>query len=81
MLATISGLLHALVARFYARSAARSSDGQMHRAVRSYRKLVRLIEAGDAVGAEEHWRRQMTFVIEGWHADQSVDLFDDEPWS
>lgn len=78
-LATISGLLHALVARYYARSAARSTDAQMHRAVRSYRKLVQLIEAGDASAAEEHWRRQMAFTIDGWHADRSVDLFDDQP--
>jgi DNA-binding FadR family transcriptional regulator len=76
-LATISGLLHALVSRYYLRSAARSDDEQMHRAVRSYRKLVRLIEQGDAVTAEDHWRRQMTFTIEGWHHDRSVDLFDD----
>jgi GntR family transcriptional repressor for pyruvate dehydrogenase complex len=78
-LATISGLLHTLVARYYARSAARSSDGQMQRAVRSYRKLVRLIESGQAAAAEEHWRRQMTFTIDGWRADRSVDLFDDQP--
>lgn len=79
-LATVSGLLHSLVARYYARSAARSTDGQMHRAVRSYRKLVRLIEAGDSKAAEEHWRQQMSFTIEGWHANRSVDLFDDQPW-
>ena len=77
-LATISGLLHALVARYYVRSAARSDDEKMHRAVRSYRKLARLIEQGDATGAEEHWRKQMTFTIEGWHHDRSVDLFDDD---
>ena len=76
-LATISGLLHALVARYYLRSAARSDDEKMQRAVRSYRKLARLIEQRDAAGAEEHWRRQMTFTIEGWQHDRSVDLFDD----
>src|SRR4051812_17203896 len=76
-LATISGLLHALVARYYLRSAARSDDEKMQRAVRSYRKLARLIEQRDAPGAEEHWRRQMTFTIEGWQHNRSVDLFDD----
>jgi GntR family transcriptional regulator, transcriptional repressor for pyruvate dehydrogenase complex len=75
-LATISHLLHSLVAQYYLQSAARSDDEQMHRAVRSYRTLVRLIEAGDAVAAEEHWRKQMTFTIEGWQRHQSVDLFD-----
>ena len=76
-LATISGLLHALVARYYVRSASRADAQQMQRAVRSYRKLVRLVAAGDAAAAEEHWRRQMTFTITGWDRDRSVDLFDD----
>ena len=75
-LATISALLHSLVAQFYVRAAALTDDEKMQRAVRSYRKLVRLIEAGDASGAEEHWRKQMTFTIEGWHRNQPIDLFD-----
>ena len=75
-LATISALLHSLVAQFYLRAAARTDDEKMQRAVRSYRKLVRLIDAGDAPGAEEHWRKQMTFTIEGWHRNQPIDLFD-----
>lgn len=76
-LATFSHLLHSLVARYYVSSAARSDDEKMHRAVRSYRKLIRLIEAGDATATEEHWRRQMAFTIEGWQRNRSVDLFDD----
>lgn len=76
-LATISGLLHALVARYYLQSAARTDADKMQRAVRSYRKLVRLIEQGDPAGAEEHWRRQMTFTSEGWRHDTIIDLFDD----
>ena len=75
-LATFSRLLHALVAQYYVRSAAVTDHEQMQRAVRSYRKLVRLIAAGDAEAAEEHWRKQMTFTIEGWNRDQRVDLFD-----
>jgi DNA-binding FadR family transcriptional regulator len=75
-LATISALLHSLVAQFYVRSAARSDDEKMQRAARSYRKLVRLIDAGDAPAAEEHWRKQMTFTIEGWHRNEPLDLFD-----
>ena len=47
-LATISALLHSLVAEFYVPAPARSDDEKMQRAVRSYRKLVRLIAAGDA---------------------------------
>ena len=75
-LATFSRLLHALVAQYYVRSAAMTDHEQMLRAVRSYRKLVRLIVAGDAEAAEEHWRKQMAFTIEGWHRDQRVDLFE-----
>ncbi len=75
-LATISALLHSLVSQFYVRAAALSDDEKMQRAARSYRKLVRLIDAGDAPGAEEHWRKQMTFTIEGWHRNEPIDLFE-----
>jgi GntR family transcriptional repressor for pyruvate dehydrogenase complex len=75
-LTTFSRLLHALVAQYYITSAALSDQEKMQRAVRSYRKLVRLIDAGDAHGAEEHWRKQMTFTIEGWQRNQRVDLFE-----
>jgi DNA-binding FadR family transcriptional regulator len=75
-LATFSRLLHALVTQYYVTSAALSDQEKMQRAVRSYRKLVRLIDAGDANAAEEHWRKQMTFTIEGWQRNQRVDLFE-----
>jgi DNA-binding FadR family transcriptional regulator len=75
-LATFSRLLHALVTQYYVTSAALSDQEKMQRAVRSYRKLVRLIDAGDANAAEEHWRKQMTFTIEGWRREQRVDLFE-----
>jgi DNA-binding FadR family transcriptional regulator len=73
---TLSRLLHALVAQYYVRSAAASNHEKMLRAVRSSRKLVRLIDAGDAEAAEEHWRKQLAFTIEGWHRDHRVDLFE-----
>jgi DNA-binding FadR family transcriptional regulator len=75
-LATFSHLLHSLVAQYYVRSAARSDQEKMQRAVRSYRKLVRLIDAGDGPAAEEHWRKQMAFTIEGWERDQRINLFE-----
>jgi hypothetical protein len=37
--------------------------------------LVRLIDAGDAAAAEDHWRKQMTFTIDGWVRNQRVELF------
>jgi DNA-binding FadR family transcriptional regulator len=75
-LATLSGLLHAMVARYYERSAAASTPEHMRRAVRSYRKLLRLIEAGAAQEAEDHWRKQMTFTIEGWRKDHRIELLE-----
>jgi len=64
-LGTVSRLLHGLVAAYYRRSAAKSNQPAMRRAVRSYRKLVGLIEAGDAAPAEEHRRQQMAYTVHG----------------
>ena len=75
-LATFSRLLHELVTHYY-RNAATGADGPtMQRAVRSYRKLVTLIAAGDASGAADHWRRHMRFTIDRRDADQPLRLFD-----
>jgi GntR family transcriptional repressor for pyruvate dehydrogenase complex len=35
------------------------SDDRFQRAIRSYAKLISLVEAGDAGGAEKHWRSHM----------------------
>jgi len=76
-LATVSRLLHGLVAAYYQRSASKSDQARMRRAVRSYRKLVVLIEAGDAAGAEEHWRQQMGYTVSGNDRAQPIDAFDE----
>jgi len=76
-LGTVSRLLHGLVVAYYKRSAARSDQPTMRRAVRSYRKLVSLIEAGDAAGAEDHWRRQMSYTVGAHDRLQPIDAFDD----
>jgi len=76
-LATVSRLLHGLVAAYYQRSASKSDQPRMLRAVRSYRKLVSLIEAGDADGAEEHWRQQMAYTVSGNDRSQPIDAFDE----
>ncbi len=76
-LATLSRLLHELVATYYEQAAARSDQARMRRAVRSYRKLVRLIDAGDADAAEGHWRRQMAYTIEGIDPAEPLDAFED----
>ena len=49
------------------------------RGVRSQERLAELIEAGDADGAEEHWRTHMTVVgrvMLGQQAKTVVDLLD-----
>jgi DNA-binding FadR family transcriptional regulator len=63
-LATMSQMLGELVTTFYVR-AARQADGDsagFERAVRSYRRLLKLIEAGDADAAEGHWRKQLRYT-------------------
>jgi len=76
-LGTVSRLLHGLVVSYYQRSAAKSDQPTMRRAVRSYRKLVTLIEARDSAAAEEHWRRQMTYTLNGNDRAQPIDAFAD----
>lgn len=63
-LAIQAGVLHAVVSTHLAASVAsnlRSPEAPefFRKAVRSYRKLVTLVEARDGEGAEKHWRTQM----------------------
>jgi len=55
------------------------SKATRQRGVRSQERLVELIEAGDAEGAEEHWRKHMTVVgrvMLGQQAKTVIDLLD-----
>lgn len=62
-LATLSRLLHELRAEYYLWASDQTPGQKMfERAVRSYRKLVRLIELGDALAAEDHWRKQIVYT-------------------
>jgi GntR family transcriptional regulator, transcriptional repressor for pyruvate dehydrogenase complex len=61
-MATLGALLHGLVSYRYRRAAETADRATMRRATRSYRKLIKLIEAKDASGAEAHWRRHMEFM-------------------
>lgn len=74
-LSTLSRLLHELVRQYYRRSVGHTHAGMMERAVRSYRKLYRLVESGDAEGAEDHWRRQMTFTASRQSRTEPLELF------
>jgi DNA-binding FadR family transcriptional regulator len=74
-LALVSAMLHELVEKYYEDAASRASDAETDRALRSYRKLVRLVEAGDADGAADHWRRHMAFTIDRSDRNRALDLF------
>lgn len=72
-LTTISGLLHMLVTSFYAGSVKVDTPRDtMRRAVRSYSKLVDLIQAGDQAGAVSHWEAQMAFTIAHLDPDRPI---------
>ena len=64
-LAHFADLLHGLVERSYIGGATDEHTDQalLRRAVRSYRRLLQLVEEGDAEGARAHWRRQMAFIV------------------
>lgn len=68
-LATISRLLHELRAEYYSWASLASDQARFDRAVRSYRKLVRLVEQGDGVAAEAHWRAQLAYISKYSRAD------------
>lgn len=84
-LAIFSGVLREVVARHMSRAATSSDDraeieGQFKRTVKAFAKLVKLVHAGDADGAERFWRTHMEAATKGmlWGSlatDTVVDLF------
>jgi GntR family transcriptional repressor for pyruvate dehydrogenase complex len=84
-LAIFSGVLREVVARHMSRAASSSDnrseiEAQFKRTVRAFAKLAKLIEAGDADGAEKFWRTHMQAASKGmlWGSlatDSVVDLF------
>lgn len=74
-LALVSQMLQVVVERFYEVVAEESSKPLLQRAVRSYKKLLRLVEAGDEVGASQHWQKQMSFTISRHDRNRPLDLF------
>jgi len=62
-LATMSLMLHELRSEYYFWASQQTLDQKIfERAVRSYRKLIRLVDQGDADGAEDHWRKQLRYI-------------------
>jgi GntR family transcriptional repressor for pyruvate dehydrogenase complex len=71
-LATLARLLGELRRGYYTWAGQQGADQKtFERAVRSYRKLVRLIEAGDGEAAREHWRKQLEYTPR--HTRKSMD--------
>jgi GntR family transcriptional repressor for pyruvate dehydrogenase complex len=83
-LAVQGGVLQDIVARHLAVTVSRNFDDpatrqDFRRTVRSYSKLVDLVEQADADGAERHWRSHLQVVArkfrDGAGISQVVDLF------
>lgn len=74
-LALVAQMLREVVNEYYRLAASETTVEMMERAVRSYRRLRRYIEDGDAEGAAEHWRKQMSFTIEHVDRDRPLEVF------
>jgi DNA-binding FadR family transcriptional regulator len=62
-LATLTKLLQSMLREYYTRRMDVIDPELMLRAVRGYRKLLRLIADGDEAGATAHWRATMQYTI------------------
>lgn len=71
----LSLLLAQLVDTYYRAGAERADQRDMRRACRSYGTFIDLIAAGDADGAQEHWRKLMSYTISGIGRDQPLDMY------
>ena len=78
-LALVSQMLHEVIVQYYTVVAQRSTKQLLDRAVRSYKKLLRLVESGDEKGAAEHWQRQMSFTIDRNDRSRPLDVFVSDP--
>jgi DNA-binding FadR family transcriptional regulator len=78
-LAVVARMLHELVVEYYRLAVGTAEPELMERAIRSYRKLRRYIEAGDADGAAEHWRQHMAYTITRLDRDLPIQVFTRPP--
>lgn len=61
-LSIVAGMLHEITVRhmaFVFKERRPVSKGDFDKLIRSYRKLMQFLRAGDAAGAEAHWRRHL----------------------
>jgi GntR family transcriptional regulator, transcriptional repressor for pyruvate dehydrogenase complex len=79
-LTIVAEMLHEIVARAVTAVSQSEGNGSVdtrRRGVRSQRRLLEMIDAGDAEGAEEHWRTHMDVVgrvMMGQQAKTVIDL-------
>ena len=73
-LATLTRLLQSMLREYYTRRMDTIDPALMHRAVRGYRKLLRLIVEGDDAGATAHWQATMQYTIGGRDPDELVTI-------
>lgn len=73
-LATLTKLLESMLHEYYTRSMDVVEVELMQRAVRGYRKLMRLIREGDEAGATAHWRATMEYTIQGRDSSEPVTI-------
>lgn len=73
-LATLTKLLQNMVHAYYTRNMDKVDQDLMRRAVRGYRKLMRLISEHDDTAAIEHWRATMRYTISGRDPDEPVTI-------
>jgi len=71
-LRTLSRLLEHMVRAYYLRNTGRFDRTLMRRAIRGYRRLLDLIEAGDEVGAAAHWDATMRYTIDAHDPEETV---------
>lgn len=73
-LATLTKLLQSMLRDYYMHRMDEIDAGLMRRAVRGYRKLLRLIHDGDEAGAAAHWQATMEYTIGGRDPNEPVTI-------
>ncbi len=76
-MAIFGSLLHDILEHHFGSAAANTNQDLFRRAVRSYRKLLKLIEQGDEAAATAHWLRQLGFMYQQRSGLQLLDVYND----
>lgn len=73
-LSTLTRLLQGMLREYYSHNMDVIEPALMQRAVRGYRKLIRLIRDGDIAGATAHWSATMQYTIRHRDPDERVTI-------